>query len=155
MEVSLINPFLEATLDVFRTMAMLDINVGTPRLKEDNHAKGIVSGVIELHSDNYQGTLALSFEKNALFTIYRNMLGEEHNSIDEQILDLAGELTNMVCGGSKQRLSERGYHFDLTQPKILSGESHTIEHKDQLPVIQLPLTTDNDTRIFLEISMNR
>ena len=152
MDTAIINPFLEATLDVAKTMAMLELQVGKPSIKQGRESLGAVTGLIELNSADHRGSLAISFDADALLTIYKNMLGEEHNDIDEPILDLAGEITNMVCGGAKQRLSAKGYDFDLTQPKILSGNQHLIAHIEGLPVIQLPLTAGS-SKIYIEVSL--
>ncbi|MEJ2064616.1 MAG: chemotaxis protein CheX, partial [Reinekea sp.] len=92
MDVGIINPFLEATLDITRTMAMLEIEVGSPKLKQGKHSSGMVTGLIALTSSSHNGSLSITFDEEVLFKIYRNMLGEEHDdNIDEQILDLAGE----------------------------------------------------------------
>lgn len=154
MDVRIINPFLEATLDVARTMAQIDITVGKPSVKQGQKASGEVSGFIQLNGQKHRGSLAISFSREALLLVYRNMLGEPLETLDDSALDLAGEITNMVCGGAKQRLAEKGYEFDLTQPAMLSGMPHTIEHKPSGPVVTLPLHLP-EGEMFLEVCLNR
>jgi chemotaxis protein CheX len=81
-------------------------------------------------------------------------LGESLQAIDDSALDLAGEITNMVCGGAKQKLSEKGFEFDLTQPSILSGKDYEVTHSWDGPVLSLPLQLD-DGIIYIEVSLNR
>ncbi|WP_040556414.1 chemotaxis protein CheX [Reinekea blandensis] len=154
MDVRIINPFLEATLDVARTMAQLEVTVGKPVLKQGHDAPGQVSGFIHLNGLNHKGSLAISFSSKALLLIYRNMLGEPLETLDDSALDLAGEITNMVCGGAKQRLASKGYEFDLTQPTLLSGSPHSIEHTPAGPVVTLPLHLP-EGEMYLEVCLNR
>ena len=60
MDVNLINPFLEATLHVLKTIAGIDAHKGKPFLKKDNVAIGDVSGVIGLAGD-MNGIISVTF----------------------------------------------------------------------------------------------
>jgi chemotaxis protein CheX len=134
-------------------MAQLEIIVGKPHIKESNLSQGEVTGFIELVGPKHSGSLAITFNKDALLLVYQNMLGETLESLDESTLDLAGEITNMVCGGAKQRLSEKGMDFDLTRPSMLSGTAHQVSHKGKGPVLSLPLALDQG-QMFIEVCLN-
>jgi len=154
MDAGIINPFLEATLEVTKSMAQLEATVGHPAIKKGIEAQGEVTGFIELNGTALQGTLAITFNKEALLLVYKKMLGDTLDDIDESALDLAGEITNMVCGGAKQRLSENGYNFTLTRPSILSGTPHEIKHRGSGPVITLPLELGHG-KMFIEVCLHR
>jgi chemotaxis protein CheX len=154
MDVGIINPFVESTLEVASTMAQLDFQVGKPSLKTDSKSQGEVTGFIELSGMNHKGSLAISFNTEALLLVYQKMLGEVLETVDDSALDLAGEITNMVCGGAKQKLSEQGFEFDLTQPSILSGHDHEVVHTLSGPVLSLPLQLEQGI-IYIEVSLNR
>lgn len=154
MDVGIINPFVESIIEVAQMMAQLDVDVGKPEVKKDTIAQGEVTGLIELAGQKHKGSLAISFEKDALLLVYQKMLGETLETLDDSTLDLAGEITNMVCGSAKQKLSEKGYDFDLTQPSILSGEQHIIEHKWGGPILALPLQLEAGI-IYIEVSLHR
>ncbi len=154
MDASIINPFLEATLDITNTMAQLTPTLGKLTLKQGNASMGPVTGFIELKSMKKRGTLAITFNEMALLLIYERMLGEKLEKIDESAFDLAGEFTNMVCGGAKQRLSAKGYDFTLTRPSILKGNEHLIEHFPSSPVLTLPMDIENG-KLFIEVSLER
>lgn len=154
MDVKIINPFLEALLDVAANMAQLELKVGRPVLKNDKVAQGEVTGLISLDGGQTQGSMAITFNESALLLVYEKMLGEELTAMDETALDLAGEITNMVCGGAKQRLAEKGYEFALATPSMLSGKNHEIEHRGGGPVITMPLSLDRG-EMFIEVSLNR
>ncbi len=153
MDVGIINPFLEATLDVTSSMAQLTVVIGAPALKHGKIAQGEVTGYIELNGPLYIGSLAISFSKAALLLIYERMLGENLSELDDSTVDLAGEITNMVCGGAKKRLAEKGYQFSLSRPKLLTGQQHEIQHQGPGPVITLPLQL-GDGEMFIEVCLN-
>lgn len=154
MDAAIINPFVESTVEVAETMAQLSVAIGKAQLKENNNAQGEVTGIIELASQKHHGSLAITFEKAALLLVYKKMLGETLESLDDSALDLAGEITNMVCGSAKQKLSLNGYDFDLTQPSILTGKNYQVEHKWGGPVLTLPLQLDEGI-IYIEVSLKR
>lgn len=154
MDVAIINPFVEATLEVTRTMANTKSTVGKPTLKQGNQADGEVTGFIKLSGTEHNGSLAITFNQDAILLVYERMLGEKITSLDDSALDLAGEITNMVCGGAKARLEQKGYDFSLTQPTILTGSEYTIDHPGNCPVITLPLELEQG-KIFIEVSLSR
>ena len=51
MDEKLINPFIESTMHVLQTIAGITAEKGTPFQKEDNVARGDISGVIGLTGD--------------------------------------------------------------------------------------------------------
>lgn len=154
MDASIINPFVEATMEVTRTMANMESSVGKPKLKDGTNAPGSITGFINLSSNTHNGSLALSFEESTILTVYERMLGEKQDTIDDSVLDLAGEITNMVCGGAKQRLSLSGFDFNLTSPSILSGDNHQIKHSGSGPVLTLPLQFE-EGQMHIEVYLGR
>jgi chemotaxis protein CheX len=154
MDVKLINPFVEALLEVTESMAQLSGQIGKVQLKEGNKSQGIVSGFIRLNNANTNGSLSISFSEPVLLSIYERMLGETLEQLDDSAYDLVGEITNMVCGGAKRRLSEQGLDFDLATPDVLKGEGHELIHLDNKPVVLLPFTYEMGD-IYIEVCLNR
>ena len=60
MDVKFINPFLDATINVIKTMAMVELKPGKPFLKKDHVARGDVSGIIGMTGE-ITGSLSVSF----------------------------------------------------------------------------------------------
>jgi len=56
------------------------------------------------------------------------------------VIDLVGELANMVLGGAKSELENAGYVFRLSLPTIKLGSDYLIAHKTNAPIIVLPFT---------------
>lgn len=137
----MINPFLEATVNVLSTMAMITPKTGKPYLKKDKTAIGEISGIIGM-TGHTKGVVILSFSKGAICKIVGSMLGEEYTEITSDINDAVGELTNMISGDARRRLAEAGYTFEAGLPTIVSGKGHEIESVTSGPVIVMPFTVE-------------
>lgn len=142
MNVEFVNPFLNSLINVLSTMAMLELKPGKPKLKSDEVARGDVSGLIGMVSEKTKGSFSVSFEENLALEIMRRMLGERPPKINEDVTDMVGEITNMVTGGAKKLLAEKGFDFNMATPIVVSGRNHTITHKSDGPKILMPFETE-------------
>ncbi|ASK70456.1 chemotaxis protein CheX [Shewanella bicestrii] len=141
MNVNFINPFLQSLLNVISTMASMDLTPGKPQIKTDNLAKGDVSGLIGMVGPQTKGSLSITFEQKLALQIMQNMLGENPGKINEEVTDLVGEITNMVTGGAKNLLGQKGYEFEMATPMVVSGKGHTISHKANGTKIIMPFSS--------------
>lgn len=144
MEAKFINPFLEGTISVLKTMAFVEPQAGKPYLKKDNSATGDVSAIIGLTGDSI-GSLALSFSEGAILRIVSNMLGEEIDTINGDIKDAVGEITNMVSGVARKNLEAQGFNITAAIPTVVSGKDHSILHVLGGPSIIIPFTIEQGT----------
>jgi chemotaxis protein CheX len=152
MNVKFINPFLEGTLEVLKTMAMLDEpTVGKPYIKTGNQAKGDVSAIIGM-TGSARGSLALSFSEKSILKIVSNMLGEKHVGINDEVRDAVGEITNMISGVARKKLEGQGYNISAAIPTVVSGKSHMIYHVAGGPSIIIPFETA-DGPFFVDVCL--
>ncbi len=142
MNVKYINPLLESTVTVLSTMAMVEVTPGKPSIKEGQQVLGDVTGMIDLAGDDVNGSLAISFTEPAILDITEKMLGESVNSIDDTVVDVVGEITNMITGSAKRIYSEQGMEFDLTLPSTMVGNSKPLQHSVKGEPIILPFNTN-------------
>jgi len=154
MNVEFINPFLASMLNVMSTMAQMELSPEKPKLKKDEVAMGDVSGLIGMVSDQAKGSLSITFEGPLAIATMKNMVGEGPDEINEEITDLVGEITNMVTGGAKRMLSEKGFEFDMATPMVVSGKNHTIHHKAEGPIVIIPLNSSHG-KAFIEFSFDK
>jgi len=153
MKVEFINPFLSSMLNVMSTMAKMELTPEKPKLKKDEVALGDISGVIGMVSKTAKGSLSITFDTPLALATMKGMVGEGPDVINEEIIDLVGEITNMVTGGAKRLLSEKGFDFDMATPIVISGNNHTIHHKSKGPVVIIPLKSEVG-KAFIEFSFN-
>lgn len=142
MKADFVNPFLLSLLNVLSTMAQLELRPGKPKRKMDELARGDVSGLIGMVGPQTRGSLSISFEKGLALEIMRRMLGEAPETINEEVTDMVGEITNMVTGGAKRMLAEKGYDFNMASPVVVSGPSHTISHKTDSTKLLMPFESE-------------
>lgn len=143
----MINPFLEAAVNVLSTMAMITPKTGKPYLKKDKVAIGDISGIIGM-TGHTKGVVVLSFSEGAICKIVGSMLGEEYTEITADVSDAVGELTNMISGDARRRLAEAGYTFEAGLPTIVSGKGHEIESVTSGPVIVMPFTVEEHSFVL-------
>ena len=142
MNVEFINPFINSALNVLKTMAKTTPNVGKPAVKPGNRTWGVVTGIIGLAGETVSGNMVLSFDAPSILRIVSNMLGEEFKEVNNDVVDAVGELTNMISGGAKGELSEKGHKFDMATPIMVTGKDLEIKQLSDIPVITVPFTTD-------------
>ena len=150
MDVKLINPVLETMINVLSTMANVQPDVGKPSLKQDEVARGEVTGIMSMLSPQVRGSLAITFTKPVIIDIVRRMLGEDIQEIDDTARDLTGEMANMVVGGAKNLFAAQGYDFNMSTPQILFGKDHMVHHSVSGKTLLLPFTTESG-QFFIEM----
>lgn len=141
MNVAFINPFIVSLKNVISTMARIELTLRTPTAKSDDVASGDVSGIIGMIGPQVKGSMAITFDKELATNIMENMLGEKPQEIDDEVRDMVGEITNMICGGAKNTLAKQDYDFEMATPVIVSGNKHIIQHKVDGPKILLTFTS--------------
>ena len=152
MDVKYINPFLEATINVLKTMAFTEVIPQKPYLKKDHVAEGDVSGIIGLTGEA-TGSLSVSFNFALIQTIMHNMLGEDVSEVTNDVRDAVGELTNMISGDARRLLQQEGLSLSAAIPTIVAGKAHTIKHVINGPIIVIPFSAEGEGKVSVEVSL--
>lgn len=153
MNVKLINPFINATINVLETMAFVKVDAGKPYVKTDNLAVGDVTGILGL-TGVANGTIAVTFEEKCILTIVSNMFGEAMESLNDEIADAVGELTNMISGQARRELEQVGKVFKAAIPSVVIGRNHSIRHYSDGPKIAIPFSTEGG-KFTIEVCFER
>ncbi len=143
MKAEFINPFLQASKNVLETMCQTHVHPQKPFLKEDKNTYGDVTGIIGMASAEVSGCMILSFSEKCIVNVVANMLMEDpKDTIDDEIIDAVGELTNMICGGAKATLGKMNHKFDLATPTMITGKGVEISTLSDSPTIVIPFDTE-------------
>lgn len=140
MNVEFINPFLLAAVNVLGTMTFTEATPRKPYLKKDSKPEGAVTGIISI-SGKTEGSLAITFSHECICHLVANMFGEEVSTINQDVKDAVGELTNMISGDARRQLAESGLSLQAGIPQVLSGPAHKVEHPLAIPAIAVPFET--------------
>lgn len=143
LDVSFINPFLNATVTVLKTQASTEARAGKiyRKLPTEN-LHGDISGVIGLISEAFSGAVVISFPADTFLKIMSRMLGETYTEINKDIQDGAGELTNIIFGQAKVELNKNGFGIKTAIPSVVAGAGHTVQSMTRGPRMVIPFETD-------------
>ncbi len=114
-----------ATRDVFTTMLGLELADGQPFTKKE--APAPADGVLALIglAGRWAGTGPFSCTAPAAMRLASQLLMQPCQSIDEEVLDAVGEITNMVLGNVKTALEEELGPMGLSIPAVIYGRNFT------------------------------
>ncbi len=153
MNVEYINPFVDATEELFATMLTIKLTRGKPYLKSDPSGSHYISGIIGMAGEA-SGSVVLSFPRKLALEVVSDFLGEKITEFNQSIKDGIGELTNIVAGGAKKRLAENNYSFKISIPTVVIGENHQIARNKEVPCIVVPFDAVGES-FAVEISLEK
>jgi chemotaxis protein CheX len=139
MQVELVNPFLSATCDVFRTMLSCQIRRGPVGRKDGRAPQYEVSGLIGL-SGKCQGMVVVSLGRQTALQAASILLAHEATEINADVVDAVGEMTNMIAGAAKAQLAE--YELSVGLPTVICGRHHSISFPSGSTPIVMPFESD-------------
>lgn len=155
LDTDFVNPFLQATLNVLSIQAQVQAEAGKIYLKKENDEfKGDISGVIGIVSESFNGSVVISFPEKTFLKVMSGMLGEEFTEVSKDILDGAGEITNMIFGQAKITLNEKGYGIKTAIPSVVSGKDHSLSQLSKGPTVIVPFKSDTAGEFFIEICLS-
>lgn len=141
LDTEFINPFLTATMHVLKVQASQEVSAGKIYIKKPNDkTSGDISGIIGIVSDAFNGSVVISFPEATFLKIMSSMLGEEYTSLSQDIIDGAGELTNMIFGQAKIVLNEKGYGIKTAIPSVITGKDHSTNSLTHGPIVVVPFS---------------
>jgi chemotaxis protein CheX len=122
-----------STAEVFSTMLGMEIEAGETHLEQS--APAVSDGVLSLIGLAGPWTGAGTISCSAAFAcrICTQLLMTEAKSVDEDVLDAVGEVTNMIIGNFKTLVEEHLGPLGLSIPTVIFGRNFTsrsIGHSD-------------------------
>lgn len=134
-----VNPFILATMEMFKKMMLVEATPGKIALKKDARLSYDISGVIGL-SGGARGTVALCFPKEVAVKTANKFMQSDYADLGEEVASAIGELANIVAGRAKQGLEQ--FKISISLPSVILGPAHRIlEPKDALSFI-IPFETE-------------
>ncbi len=71
-----------------------------------------------------QGSIVVSLAQDVAFAAAEAFLGMRPIAFNGDVIDMVGELTNMIAGASKDRIGISGITLGL--PTVITGKGHTV-----------------------------
>lgn len=139
MRAELINPFLSAAHNVFDTMLGCKLTRQALALKTEHSPMHEVSGLIGL-SGMFRGMIVVSLARETALRAAGILLGSQPAELDAEVMDVIGELTNMIAGSAKTQLER--YELSMGLPTIILGRNQTIMFPSGATPIIIPFTSE-------------
>jgi len=139
VRVEFINPFVSAVSKTFETMVDLKVTRAAPTLKENQRTLYPVSGIIGL-SGSIVGTVILTMSEPLALKVASVMLMDDLKTVNSDVLDAVGELTNMIAGNAKAQLEE--YKLSLSLPNIIYGAGTEVRFPEHSQPITIPFESE-------------
>jgi chemotaxis protein CheX len=141
MKAQHVNPFLQATIDLFKTTFNLAATVGTPYVVEDlSSHRWEISGVM-VSTGSAIGVVAVRLSRLLCRRLLElsGLKARTSREQEELINGMVGELVNVVAGNAATQL--QGYQINVSVPFVVQGTNHTIAWPERAPIIGIPFRT--------------
>jgi len=135
-EVDFINPVISSLEETFETMLNCKIMRIGLSLKENNTALYPISGIIGINGKQAVGTVVLTMSESVALKAASTLLMMEVNEANEDVMDAVGELTNMVAGATKAKLSQ--YNMSMGLPSVFHGHNCRIHFPANAHPLAIP-----------------
>ena len=139
MKAEYINPFLDASINLFKTHLMFAVKNKTPYVNQDSQNLNEVSAIIGLAGD-IMGAVVLSFTRETAIAMATRFSGQKHLAVGKEVLDAIGELVNIIAGNAKKDLTE--FRIEISLPGVITGHKYKINWPQGVPVITIPFESD-------------
>ena len=139
MKAKYINPFLAASLNLFRDHLEVDCANKPPYLNKDPARLGEVSAIIGLAGET-SGAVVLSFEGPTALAMAGKLAGKPFTELSSEAIDCVGELANIIAGNAKRDLED--FRISISLPGVFVGQDARIKWPEGVPVITIPFSSE-------------
>ena len=116
LNAEVITSFSSGVTDTLQIMASVKGIFEKPYIEKDWKAKSDICVCLDLESGSYVGQIRFHFKKSVLIQLYEKMLNEKVGNDSPELMDCAGEFSNMCYGNAKTKLNDKGFLLQLTLP---------------------------------------
>jgi chemotaxis protein CheX len=134
-----INPFVNSLVTTLSKMLSCEARRGKIALATNGQRYYPISGVIGL-SGNAAGAVVINLSEEFALRAASHLLMADCTEITPDVIDVVGELTNVVAGHAKTQLAE--FEMSVSLPNVITGEGHTINFPTAAPGLSVPFETD-------------
>lgn len=150
MDVKLVNPFVEAFVNVMPMLGFQDVKKGNLSLKgKELNSSGviIIVGIVGSVRGNVVYSFSMEDAKKIASTM---MMGMPVSELDDMSKSALSELTNMLTANAATSFSNMDMMIDISTPTLLHGTNVSVKmSSEQVLCIQL---IANDIPIDVNIS---
>ena len=136
----MIESLTQSAQGIFETMCGFGVQPSGITHTSSHRAQHDLNGIISI-SGKVKVTLVLSLTKELAFGAVRAFLGAAPEQVNSEVIDVVGELTNMICGNAKERIAIDGLSLGL--PTVVAGSSMIVAFESGLKISQIDFTSEH------------
>ncbi len=140
MDVKLLNPFIQAAVDVLKAEVGIEVARGDLNLQKSSLTSDDITVLINLIGDVY-GVVMYGMGMSTGLSMVSAILGQKFEELNPLAQSGVAELGNVISGRATIRFSEAGYQSNISTPTVLIGGGIQISTLD-FPRIVVPLETE-------------
>lgn len=144
---------VESTSEVFSTMVFRKLEQTTPVEGSALRPKSNVVGIVGF-GGSISGLIAFYSTLDAAQEIVGSMLGMEPEQVNGEMPDAIGEVTNMIAGGFRLRMAERGETLAISIPSVTVGSDFYTRFASDVSRVMCPFKMD-DKEVCVELILTR
>ncbi len=127
--------FIKALDNYFKHLTDVSSEIGVPYIKDaDTLVLKRFTGMIGI-SGNRKGFVYISADENMYSDLINIFIGVENPS-DQDILDMAGEISNVIAGSVR---ANYGNNFNISVPIVFEGMPTQLKFPSDVAVFVIPL----------------
>ncbi len=144
----------EAVREVIATYTGSNPELIDTSARKEDIALAEISSIIGLTGEKIQGAFVVSLERNLLFKLMQALLGEVPSDLNQEALDMVGELANMICGAFRRRFEKFGTTLKASVPSMITGKDYKIHSLCKSPRVTFKFKVEEDF-LFIEICLDK
>lgn len=111
---------------------------------------GLITGMIGLHG-KVTGFATVNVAEQVAMRLVGGLLQDRFETVCPQVVDGAGELTNIIVGGIKTQLSGTPWTFNfMTTPSVIIGSGYQIAYGNGLEFMAATFEIQDEQSIMLQ-----
>jgi chemotaxis protein CheX len=150
----MIAQLVDATTQVFETMVFKKLDQVTPIEGDALRPRSNVVGIVGF-GGTISGLVAFYSTLEAAQEIAGAMLGIEPSEVDGEMADAIGEVTNMIAGGFRLRMADRGETLAISIPSVTVGSDFYTRFASDVRRVLCPFRMDADLEVCVELILTR
>ncbi len=152
MELAHVEPFIDATVGVFRDLFGEEPEYLNPYLLDRGDAqRWDISGIIGIAGDS-KGVVVVSMTDALASALTSRLVGHVVEPQDPDVVDAVGEAVNIIAGNAKKGLEQ--YRLSISLPSIVRGSDHAIQWQSDIPIVGIPFKIPSG-RFHLAVGLER
>ncbi len=111
---------------------------------------GLITGVIGVHG-KVSGFITVNMSERMAVRAVNGLLQDSYTQLTNQVVDGAGEITNIIVGGIKSSLAGTPWSFShMTVPSVIIGKGYQIAYARGLEFLNATFEHDDLEAVMLE-----